>query len=107
MLLALDVDQRSPQRGGRSAVGAGWPSPAGSVDSGKSWFDDDDDDEEWEEGEEEEMMMMASSPQRRPQVGSPDDPGYFMKRGAWKRRGIFFGVRAEEVHQKEDDAFDL
>lgn len=77
----------------------GWPSPASSVDSDKSWFDDDDshDDDE----------TVAPNPQRRPPAGSPDDPTNFIKRGEWKRRGIFFGVQTEEVHTKDDDAFEI
>ncbi|KAG8167536.1 hypothetical protein KVR01_003225 [Diaporthe batatas] len=87
----------------------GWPSPASSVDSGKSWFDHDDD----EEGEEDAAVKRSNelsstqSPQRRPQVASPDDPTHYLKRGGWKRRGIYFGGQSEEVYQKEDDAFDL
>lgn len=80
----------------------GWPSPAGSVDSDKSWFDDDDDEEVHEDGE-----AAAPLPRRRPPIGSPDDPANFIKRGEWKRRGIFFGAQAQEVHTKDDDAFEV
>lgn len=101
----------------------GWPSPASSVDSGKSWFDLDDDDDddvsddegsvtsesevEQEEHEDKQQWAEIPSPQRRPQVGSPDDPTNYLKRGAWKRRGIFFGQQTNEVYEKEDDAFDI
>lgn len=101
----------------------GWPSPASSVDSGKSWFDldddsdDDDDDDmssvtsesevEHDEDKEEQPWAEPPSPRRRPQVGSPDDPTNYLKRGAWKRRGIFFGQQTNEVYEKEDDAFEL
>ncbi|KAJ4418389.1 hypothetical protein N0V82_005575 [Gnomoniopsis sp. IMI 355080] len=80
----------------------GWPSPASSVDSvdsGKSWFDDDD--------SQDEVDTVAPNPQRRPPVGSPDDPTNYIKRGEWKRRGIFFGVQTEEVHTKDDEAFEV
>lgn len=105
---ALQVIDRNRQREAHDVHMKGWPSPASSVDSGKSWFEDDDEDDSdsrW--GGEEDYEEEAPSPQRRPQVGSPNDPGYFLKRGAWKRRGIFFGVRSEEVYQKDDDAFDI
>lgn len=107
----------------------GWPSPVSSVSSDKSWFDfdddddDDDDDENDDDDESDDCSSThdtvdpvtrsdgiwddAQSPQRRPQVGSPNDPGYYMKRGAWKRRGIFFGEQTEEVYQKQEDAFDI
>lgn len=98
----------------------GWPSPASSVDSGKSWFDLDDDDEDEDVHDDESVTEDESeveqheahdkplpSPQRRPQVGSPDDPTNYLKRGAWKRRGIFFGGQSNEVYEKEDDAFDV
>lgn len=99
----------------------GWPSPASSVDSGKSWFDLDDDSEddddmssvtsesevEHDEDKEQQPWAEPPSPRRRPQVGSPDDPTNYLKRGAWKRRGIFFGQQTNEVYEKEDDAFDL
>lgn len=97
----------------------GWPSPASSVDSGKSWFDLDDDededayddesitDDESEADQHGEHTKPPPSPQRRPQVGSPDDPTNYLKRGAWKRRGIFFGQQSNEVYEKEEDAFDV
>lgn len=101
----------------------GWPSPASSVDSGKSWFDLDDDssdedayddddssvtdESEVEELEDKEVWTELSSPRRRPQVGSPDDPTNYLKRGAWKRRAIFFGQQSNEVYTKEEDAFDI
>lgn len=104
----------------------GWPSPASSVDSGKSWFDLDDDSEdeddeededdddassvtdesEGEQGDHKDMCADVPSPQRRPQVGSPDDPTHYLKRGAWKRRAIFFGQQSNEVYTQEEDAFD-
>ncbi|KAK2600855.1 hypothetical protein N8I77_010360 [Diaporthe amygdali] len=85
----------------------GWPSPASSVDSDKSWFDHDDDDDEDAAVKRSNELFSPQSPQRRPQVTSPDDPTYYLKRGGWKRRGIYFGGQTEEVYQKEDDAFDL
>ncbi|KAI3397799.1 hypothetical protein diail_10332 [Diaporthe ilicicola] len=87
----------------------GWPSPASSVDSGKSWFDHDDDDDDEEEAavKRSNELSAPQTPQRRPQAASPDDPAYYLKRGGWKRRGIYFGGQTEEVYQKEDDAFDL
>lgn len=100
----------------------GWPSPASSVDSGKSWFDLDDDDEDEdeyeddnesatdvsdEEQEEKDTWAEVPSPQRRPQVGSADDPANYLKRGAWKRRAIFFGEQSNEVYTKQEDAFDI
>lgn len=84
----------------------GWPSPASSVDSGKSWFDHDDDEEEAAVKRSNELSS-PQGPQRRPQVASPDDPTHYLKRGGWKRRGIYFGGQTEEVYHKEDDAFDL
>lgn len=101
----------------------GWPSPSSSVDSGKSWFDMDDDDEDDNDDsasdddelvtdesepdrEEKDVWTALQSPRRRPQVGSPDDPTNYLKRGAWKRRAIFFGQQSNEVYTKEDDAFD-
>ncbi|KAK7720906.1 hypothetical protein SLS64_001199 [Diaporthe eres] len=86
----------------------GWPSPASSVDSDKSWFDHDDDDEEEDAAvKRSNELSSPQSPQRRPQVASPDDPTHYLKRGGWKRRAIYFGGQTEEVYQKEDDAFDL
>lgn len=105
---ALQIIDRNRQRENEVDL-KGWPSPASSVDSDKSWFDDDDEDDHDDEAimRSNEIWEDAPSPRRRPQVGSPDDPGYFIKRGAWKRRGIFFGVQTQEVHRKEDDAFDV
>lgn len=93
----------------------GWPSPAGSVDSDKSWFDydddedddEDEDDDDDEDGETIESHNDAPMPRRRPPVGSPDDPTNFIKRGEWKRRGIFFGLQAQEVATKHDEAFEV
>lgn len=85
----------------------GWPSPASSVDSGKSWFDHDDDEDEDAAVKRSNELSSPQSPQRRPQVGSPDDPTNYLKRGDWKRKAIYFGGQTEEVYQKEDDAFDL
>lgn len=98
---ALRMIDRNRQREHDVAM-KGWPSPASSVDSvdsGKSWFDDDD--------SQDEDDFVVPNPQRRPPVGSPDDPTNFIKRGEWKRRGIFFGVQAEEVHTKDDEAFEV
>lgn len=89
----------------------GWPSPASSIDSDKSWFDMDDDSDQDEDDVAVERSNAiwdeAPSPQRRPQISSPDDPTNFIKRGAWKRKAIFFGGQTEEVYQKDDDAFEI
>jgi hypothetical protein len=86
----------------------GWPSPASSVESGKSWFDHSSDEDEQEPAvKRSNELSSPRSPQPRPQVASPDDPMHFLKRGGWKRRGIYFGVKSEEVYQKEEDAFDF
>lgn len=88
----------------------GWPSPASSIDSDKSWFDDDeshDDGEDDDDYDDNINDTIVRNPQRRPPAGSPDDPNNFIKRGEWKRRGIFFGVRTEEVHTKDDEAFGI
>lgn len=84
----------------------GWPSPASSVDSDKSWFDDDESQDEDEDEDDNDSTVVTTS-QRRPPVGSPDDPTNFIKRGEWKRRGIFFGVQTEEVHTKDEEAFEI
>ncbi|POS80816.1 hypothetical protein DHEL01_v200783 [Diaporthe helianthi] len=85
----------------------GWPSPASSVDSGKSWFEHDGDEEEDTAVKRSNELSSPQSPLRRPQVASPDDPTNYLKRGGWKRRGIYFGGQTEEVYQEQDDAFDL
>lgn len=100
-----------------------WPSSASSVDSNKSWFDyeDDDEDDEDEDDEDDEeqeendgavsrsndIWEDAPSLQRRPQVASPDDPTYFIKRGAWKRKAIFFGGQTEGAHHIDAGTFEV
>ncbi|KAF3768662.1 hypothetical protein M406DRAFT_107514 [Cryphonectria parasitica EP155] len=87
----------------------GWPSPASSVDSGKSWFEDEtpDEDDAVQRSHELWENTPGAGARPRPQVASPDDPGYFIQRGAWKRRAIFFGGESAEVYQKDDDAFHI
>lgn len=106
---ALQIIDRNRQRDDDVHV-KGYPSPASSVDSDKSWFDDDDD-QEGEDGavkRSNDIWEDAPSPRRRPQVGSPNDPTNFIKRGAWKRQGIFFGEQKEETrHDDEDDVFEI
>lgn len=80
----------------------GWPSPASSVDSDKSWFEDDDDDDEFHDEE-----AAPPTPRRRPVLGSPDDPTNFIKRGEWKRRGIFFGASTQEVRATDHAALEI
>lgn len=102
---AIDITKR---REHHDVHEKGWPSPANSVDSDKSWFEtSDDEDDDAVQRSNELWGDSPTSPQRRPQVASPDDPNYFIKRGAWKRRGIFFGAQTAEVHEKEDEAFDI
>lgn len=110
---ALQIISRDHRQGDEVNT-KGWPSPASSLDSDKSWFDYDDDDDDDHEDDDgavtpsNDIWEDAPSPQRRPQVVSPDDPAYFIKRGAWKRKGIFFGGQTEEVHHhNEDDAFEI
>lgn len=108
------ISNRDHQQQGEEMKG--WPSSASSVDSNKSWFDYDDDDVEDDDDHEEDdgavtrsndIWEDAPSLRRRPQVASPDDPTYFIKRGAWKRKAIFFGGQTTEVYQTDDDAFEI
>ncbi|PSR90724.1 hypothetical protein BD289DRAFT_481520 [Coniella lustricola] len=87
----------------------GWPSPASSVDSGKSWFEDDTEDEDEDDAVQRshELWDDLPNPRPRPQVASPADPNYFIQRGEWKRRGIFFGGESAEAYHQEEDVFDL
>ncbi|CAN8100344.1 unnamed protein product [Discula destructiva] len=109
---ALQMVDRDRQRE-RAADIKGWPSPASSIDSDKSWFDyDNDEEDDVDEKNDEDYQnhfvdTAAPRPQRRPLFGSPDDPINFIKRGEWKRRGIFFGMPAEEVPSKHADSFEV
>lgn len=89
----------------------GWPSPVSSVDSGKSWFDHDDDDVPGDDDgavkRSNELWGDAPAPRRRPQVSSPGDANYFIQRGGWKRKGIVFGGKTDEVRQKDDEVFNI
>lgn len=89
----------------------GWPSPASSVDSGKAWGGDSDDnghdDEDGAVKRSNELWGEPPTPRRRPQVASPDDPNYFIQRGGWKRKGIVFGGKTEEVRQRDDEVFNI
>ncbi|ROW10611.1 hypothetical protein VMCG_01622 [Cytospora schulzeri] len=105
-----DEDEEEEEEDDDDVHMKGWPSPASSVDSGKSWFEDNDDDGDDEDGavkRSNELWGQAPTPRRRPQVASPDDPNYFIQRGGWKRKGIVFGGKTEEVRQKDDEVFNV
>lgn len=107
---ALQIVGRDHQQASEAASGKSWPSPASSVDSNKSWFDYSDDEEDEDDvpaPRSDDIWDEAPSPRRRPQLGSPNDANYFIKRGAWKRKAIFFGGQAEDIVQADEDVFEV